>query len=229
MKKVNKALSPEEATALSNIQSILSEILAMGEGGGEEVLAPEEVEMAEAEGMETAEEEAAEEKEVKMILKGIEETASDSATASDDAVKRMEEVQSEESEKNVNEVAKALILALGAGTVKKSAKRQVDPVIEALGKIVAVQKSSQDQLDELSTAFGHVLEGLGVTKQMEVAKSQVKKDDPIMNDNQAIINVLKGLINPKEKEETSHVYKGNSSVIKKNLGNRDVLKGLLGQ
>lgn len=226
-KKVNKALSPEEQTALSNIQSILSELLTMSEnGGGMEAPTEEPVEMAEGEDVMTPEEESSEGKEVKMIVKGLEETPSDAATASDDTEERMQEVQTEQTEENVNEVAKALLEALGRrNTVKKSAP--LDPTTKALNQIVQVVKAQNDRQSVLEETLSHVLNGMGVMKQLEVAKSEQKKQPIVDNDNQAVLKAIQSMLTVNKPEVQT--YESNSNIARKNLGSADVLKGLLGK
>ena len=228
-KKIKKALAPEELTALSNMQSILQELISMNQGGSEEMdMGTEEVERAEGEEVMTPEEESTEGKEVKMIIKGIEETPSDSSTASDDAEARMSEVQTEQTEENVTEVAKALLKALNVGSVKKSIK-PVDPMTQALGQIVQVVKAQQEKQDVLSQTLSHILNGMGVTKQLEVAKSEQAKKSPVIDsDNGAMLKEIRKALNL-DQVDRQEVHKSNSQVVKKNLGSREVLAGLLGK
>lgn len=225
-KKVRKMLSPEEQTALSNIQSILSELLTMSDAGAP---AEEPVEMAEGEMMDTPEEEAADEKEVKMIVKGLEETSSDAATASDDAEERMDEVQTEQTEENVNEVAKQLVSLLQQGTVKKSQVKKLDPTTEALNKIVQVVKSQNERQAVLEETLSHVLESMGVMKQLEVAKAEQKKQPIVDNDNSAVLKAIQEALGVQVHKAENESYVSNSQKVKKNLGSAEVLKGLLGK
>ena len=229
-KKVQKMLSPEEQTALSNIQSILSELLSMSSNGAEATPTEEPpVEMAEGEDMMTPEEEETEGKEVKMIIKGMETTPSDAATASDDAEQRMDEVQTEQTEENVNEVAKALLKLLKPQTVKKA--KQIDPTTVALNQIVQVIKSQNERQSVLEETLGHVLSSMGVMKQLEVAKAEQKKKQPIVdNDNSAVLKaILSELQGGKVQKDEYESYVSNSQRVKKNLGSAEVLKGLLGK
>ena len=50
-------------------------------------------------------------------------------------------------------------------------------MITTLKQIVDVQKSNQSQLEELSTAFAQLIEGMGITQQMEVHKSKTNESD----------------------------------------------------
>jgi hypothetical protein len=223
-KPVKKALSPEEQTALSNIQSILTEILAMG--GGEAQAPAEPVEMAEGDPTQTPEEMSTEEKEVKMIIKGLEETPSDSSTASDDAEARMDEVQTPQSEEAVMEVAKALKMLMGGG-VKKSAA-PVDPMIQILNEIVKVQKAQNESQNEMAQTVGHILRGLGVVDQLQVAKAEAeKKRAPIVdNDNAAVLKAISDALGVNKSEEPK-VHKSQGEIARSNLRDVSVLKGLL--
>ena len=218
-KKVEKMLSPEETTVLSNIASMVNELMQMNQG-----VPAEEVTEAEVNSEDTMDE-ATDEKEVKMIVKGLETTPSEAATASDDAEDRMDESQTELSEENLQEVAKAINMILKGNKVKKSQPKENSQLNDILGKIVEVQKSSQESVNELTTAFGHVLEGLGISKQLEVTKSIEERDDKInKGSNEELLNFLKQITKSEEKAEPK-MSQGNS--VRKNLANADVLKGLL--
>lgn len=230
-RKIQKMLSPEEMTLVSNIESILTELRQMGSGEGpiEEPAAvmEEEMPMTEEESME----QETEEKEVKMILKGLETTPSDSATASDDAEERMEEPLTEATEENVNEVEKALRVILGAvsaNNVNKSVVKEQSPLIQCLNKIVEVQKANQNQVKDLSEAFGHVLNGLGIAKQMESVQKEVGAPKQInKSQNDELINAIARLIPSQEVKKEEQPYSQNN-VVRKNLSDRETLIGLIG-
>lgn len=231
-KKVEKALTPEEATILSNISSLCQELVSMGGG---EAPAPEEVAMAEGETPPMAEEEEAEGKEVKMIVKGQETTPSEGATASDNTEERMSEVQTEQTEENVNDVAKqftSLLMQMAGGNVQKSAPKEVNPIVTALSQMADVQKSTQDQLNDLSTALAHVLKGMGVTEQMEIAKAEQKRTENLSNTSgnaevlkaiQDAVMAMGGTVQKSTEREAP------ASTVHKNFGDRNILKGLLGK
>ena len=227
-KKVSKALAPEELTLLSNVQSILDELIQMSGGAADNTLAPEE-EIMSAETDSTEEDmmdKETEGKEVKMILKGMEETPSDASTASDDAEDRMDEVQTKETEDNVTEVAKALIALLAPKSeVKKSVptKSKLEQVLE---QIVQVQKAQQANQVELSEAFGHLLEGMGIADQIKVAKAS--KEQPAKEihkgGNEEVLQVLKSLMSSKENVEENPT--SNQEKVRKNLTG-EVLRALV--
>lgn len=231
---VNKALSPEEMTILSNIGSLLDQLKQMSSGDG--IVEPEEVTEAEdkPDNETTPEEDSLNGKEVKMIIKGTENTPSDGATASDDAEERMDEVLPDLTEENVSEVEKAfkLILSHLPKTVKKSQPKQtVSPVVTLLNKMVDVQKSTQDQIGEIEEALGHILNGIGITKQFEVSKP--KQDDPkVINkaQNDELLSVLKSLVSDKkESEKKNDPRMSQISHVRKNLSDARVLAGLVGK
>lgn len=232
-KKVQKMLGQEEATMLSNVQSILSELLSMSETGGAPA-DPAEVDLAEADPTMDEQDTETEGKEVKMIVKGLEETPSDSATASDDAEERMDEPQTDQSTENVNEVVKALISALG-GTVKKSEPKPVDPVTQVLSTMAQVQKANQEQMNDLANVMKNLLEGLGIVEQMKVAKSQeVKTTSSPSNvaQNLEVLKVIKDALGVKvgpAEVDNSGIRKSNSSIARSNLNDARVLKALLGK
>ncbi len=174
MNKVQKALSPEEMTLISNIESMLGELKAQGGAGMDPMAAPAPVAEQQAPIMREDDEEkiGTTDEKTESIDKELETSESDSATASDDAEERIDETQTELTEEGVDEVAKQLIKMLrGSGTVKKS-KPPVNPIIAALGKVVEVQKSTQSQVDGIENALTSIMDGLGLFKEMEIAKAE---------------------------------------------------------
>ena len=221
MKKANKALSPEEMQGISNIKSILDEIIAMNDG-----VADAEVQMSEEmseEKMENKPECDGNEKEVE---KGIETTSTDVATASDDAEDRIDETQSEVNEENVNEVAKALMMLFDK-KVKKSEKKS-NPLVDALTQVATVQKSMQEQVNDLSETLYHIIDAKGIVDQIKVAKSKNEKTQPIVSsDNDALMNFIKKSLAGETPQK--EVRKSNSSIARDNIAKRDVLAGILGK
>ena len=209
-KKVEKALSPEEMTALGNIQSILSEIMQMNPEAGME---------------DQTQEFAKTEDEDDDVEKTLETTASESGTASDDAETRLEEGQTEVSEDNAETIAKAIASILKPAKVEK----KKDPLHDVLLEMAKVQKSSQEQVLELSEAFGNILSGLGIAKQIEIAKEEKKVVDP--SSEMANTELLKFL---KESMGQSTVVKEepvltNGQKVHKNLNDRNVLTAMIGR
>jgi hypothetical protein len=223
MPKIQKELSGDEKTILSNIQSLLNEILQMnmGESMGMEEETPIMEEMSEDKVM------RAEEEEDEEVKKGIETTQSNSSTASDDAEERISETQTELTEESVQEVAKALLGLQKKKQVKKSANEQLLEAVESLTKI---QKSNQQEMQEMQTAFSHMLDGLGISKQYEIAqKSHADKrvNKSITNENEQLLNFIKKSLGQDKKE--SNDYMSNSQRVKKNLADANVLNGMLGK
>lgn len=211
-KNVEKSLSQEEMTAISNIQSILSEIMEMNQ---------EDMVMESQDNSQYNPDED--------IEKGLENTTSDASTASDDAEERIDETQTEETEDNVNDIAKALKTLL-MSNVKKDQSRGDTELQKAVLELVKVQKSSQDRLEELSEAFENILKGFGIAKQIEVM--EVKKEEntkPSMDqDNQAILSLIQKTLSPKKEIEETHNDQSNGNRVHKNLRNLETLRGLLG-
>lgn len=222
---VEKMLDPNEITVLSNAQSLINELLQGGQGATEEVAVSKE-NIPTTDDMEETVEDS--------VKKELENTPSDSATASDDAETRIDETQTETTEEGVNEVAKA-ILEVFKGYQKREPVKKANPIVEAIRGIAEVQKSTQDQINDLTSAFANLLDGLGVVEQMGVTKSVEKKveksADPITNDRSVadfLAQVLKASGQEVKKDE-DQTYAGtsNSQIIRKNLSNANVLKSLI--
>lgn len=240
-KTVNKALSPEEATVVSNIQSMLDQLLTMGGAGAPDAPAeptapvPPVAMACNPDTMKAAEDSASIDEIDPTIGKGIETTESDSATASDDATPRMEEPQTDPSMENVDEVAKAFLSLIQKGMVKQPVQKQVTPLmatLQAVQKVVDVQKAQAAKQIELETALHGILKGLGVTDQLDIAKSRMVKQPPITaQDNEATLNViLKALAGSQGQNQTtqnSTVRKSNHEVVRDNFGSLPVLTGML--
>lgn len=89
------------------------------------------------------------------IAKSLETSTTEGVTARDDGEKRTEEIP-EVDEKNVNEVAKALLLAMGKGKVAKS--MNAAPATD-LTPIMKVMKSMADRIDQQGQIIGEMLTG----------------------------------------------------------------------
>lgn len=237
-RSVKKAMAPEEVAVLSNIQSLIGELMQMsGSPSPDAALdTPSEEDVMMAKGYEGKDDEDEEDK----TVKGLENTPSDGVTASDDAEERMDEVETEITEESVQEVAKTLMKLLGGKTKKKSAPAPT--MTDLMRSMVEVQKSSQTQINELGTAFENLLTGMGLADQFKIAQKSVKKsvNQPNMsNDNEVLMTYIKkslmGENTVDSNEDNSTVRKtkasqlqNNSQLVRKNLGNRSVLAGLIG-
>lgn len=241
---VEKALDPQAQTIVSNIESLLAELQQVSGGNddvdptktGKEVVDPDlEVD------------DAMQGKEVKMIIKGLndivkalETTPSDGATANDDAEERIDDPLPEPSQENVEEVSKG-IQALAAILGKKSVavkKSQPSVTERLLAKIVEVQKSTAEQIGDLSEAFEGVFKGLGIADQLRIEVEKEEKERTITkSSNDEVGAFIKGLIEigknsgRVQKSETTEEKPNNkaagSNVVRKGLSDVNVLKGLL--
>jgi len=246
--EVMKALSPEEATLLSNVQSMIGELL---QGGGEvieEPPAPVEAAVMRSiqkeENMKTTEEldEAIDDdpkaEKAKKVKKEMVTTPSDSETASDDAETRIDETISETIEENVDEVAKSLANILMGNMKKTAKKREINPIVSTLNQVAEVQKSTQGQINDLSTAFEQLLTGIGITEQMKVSKEAevVEKKGIVSEDVAGFVQVLKDALGVSKSEPTgmrseapvSGAWGSNNDQIRKNLSDPNVMNGLIG-
>lgn len=247
-KMVLKALSPEEQGIVSNVASLLNQLLS-GQAVEEN---PEKVSEGEPAGgpgapttslkskackadksPEDMAEDTTVEPESEEAKKALVTTESDAGDANADAEERVDETQPEPNAKKIDEVAKALakILTGNIQSVKKSAP--IDPTISALEGVSKVLKNLVDRQDEMESAFSNILTGLGITKQFEVAKSAaapVQKGKPIFTSDNAngVMEILTALAKGMEKKEDEPVG-DNRTVIRKNLGNGDVLAAMFGQ
>ena len=231
---VMKALDPNEITMLSNVQSLVNELLQ-----GQAVVPAEGVAVSK-ENLPTTDdmEKIIDDDEKKAsVKKELENTASDSATASDDYETRIDETQTEITEEGVNEVAKAIV-EMFKNYRKKDPVKKTNPLIEAIQGIADVQKSTQQQINDLSEGFANLLEGFGLVEQMGVTKNAqnndnnvVKKGQPITsNDSQQVVNFLNQLIQASgkvEKSEEKEEFQSNSSIVRKNLSDKKILRGLI--
>jgi len=237
-KKVTKALGPDEVTALQNVMSSLQEILQMSSGASaDQGTAVQGQTVADAAVTPPAPVEDPknpfEQKSCGGTLKqkALETTPSDAPTANDDVEARIDDVLPPETEDNIDEVAKAIAKLLGGRSVAKSAIKQVDPLTQVLEKIVTVQKSQAETTNEMMAAFSNLLDGMGITEQMNVAKSAIaKKSEPIMTqDNEAVVNVLKGLLglaDTKVEKESSNPG-DNYNKVRKAFADKNILSALI--
>lgn len=234
MEKVLKSLSAEEKTVVGNIQSLLSELLSMSEGGEapEAPMAPEAgtVEPV-ARAMPTAEEtdEEKKKKEKEKIEKDQISTPSEGPTANDPAATVIDETQTEVSQDNVKEVAKAILQALSP----KVAVKSIDPVLKALSDLTQVVGLSVKKSEDNAEAIEHILKGLGVADQVTaVRKSQ---GTPITEAGsngdlvKALMSVLKSQKEVDGQPSTCGVRISNSQAVNKSLSDPNTLAALIGQ
>ena len=210
-------LSSEEKSLLENAKALISEIESMQEG---------EAMMEEGEEEEITMEMDEEKYEEDEFVKKQE-----GSTASDDADKRVEDLP-EQTEENVDDVAKAIVKMLtrapinksvGRSKVRKAGVRSVSrndgAVAIALSKLTKIVKSLADGQSEHEQALSSILDGLGVADAVKKAK---------VSDNQAIVapdlaqvlmevnKSLKGL-NQGQISQEQPEQKNDRTVVRKNL------------
>lgn len=107
------------------------------------------------------------------IAKGMMSSQTDGPAANEDGEKRVEDLPAID-EKNINEVAKALMRALGGGkAVAKSQSYQ--PQTNILEPLLTVMKSMQARIDQQGAILGEVMEGLGLSAAVQQAPTSVNK------------------------------------------------------
>ena len=210
-RKVDKALSAEEATLLSNIRSMVDEL--------EQINAGEATASADEEDLDiviSPEEDDEDEKKKLMMSKSDE-----GPTANDKADERLETTD-EETEKNINAV-KALIARMDRKIrVERSRKTERDTlVLKAIGVIA-------QRLDVQEQAIMNLIKGLGVADEIQKSITPRKKVKPVQStDVQAVLKSLLGQAAADEKKEDDSPRPKDS--VRKSLADRKVLTALLGQ
>lgn len=183
---VRKDLSPEEASIIADIKSLLAQLESSEKAEGPEAAAetPAPVEMAALTDGQPAGSEDQEELEKKKIEK--DETASDKAEA------RIEELPIDD-DKALALIGKAF--ARLSGNIKKDAL-PVDPTLLILRRIAKSLDGLSKRQGQTEDALVGILEGMGVADQI-VAKSVVPASRPVQSggeDAKQIIEALKGLV-----------------------------------
>lgn len=105
------------------------------------------------------------------IAKSLETSTTEGVTARDDGEKRTEAIP-EVDEKNVNEVAKALMSLMGKKTVAKSMAVSASP---DLTPILTVMKSMQAQMNQQGQIIGEMLSGFQAASGVAPVQSTVQK------------------------------------------------------
>ena len=210
-RKVDKALSAEEATLLSNIRSMVDEL--------EQINAGEATASADEEDLDiviSPEEDDEDEKKKLMMSKSDE-----GPTANDKADERLETTD-EETEKNINAV-KALIARMDRKIrVERSRKTERDTLV--LKEICVIAQ----RLDVQEQAIMNLIKGLGVADEIKKSITPRKKVKPVQStDVQAVLKSLLGQAAADEKKEDDSPRPKDS--VRKSLADRKVLTALLGQ
>ena len=226
-------LSPEERNLLENAKALISEIESMQEG--EETMEEEYVvEMKEEENEDEYKERQETEEYKKAAAKAnVEKQESDGSTASDTADERVEDLP-EQTEENVDEVAKSIVQLLTAGPVQKAAKPKKvaqspdKSVLVALTQLTKVVKSLADNQGEQEQALSTILEGYGIVDNVKAEKSA--NQAPVVNTDlaQVLTEVSKSLNNlnkqgvsapqPEQKNDMNSVRKALRETMPQLLG-----------
>lgn len=235
---VMKALSPEEMTVLSNIKSSIDEILQMGGGSvmSAEPIQEKPEDQAMAEKKIDAEEPAIEpDKEKKSIAKkGVVETPSDSATGDSPAEERMEEVLTEQTQDNKNEVARSLAIIakkLLGEEVKKSAPK--NPMVDALNSVAKAIENINKKVEIQGNVIEQLLDGMGISEQLEVVQKSQERKPVVSTDNQQVVKFLQEIVGQVRKSEDAENDEGKlissqSMKVNKNLKNPAMYQHLMG-
>ena len=214
-KPVKKALSAEEATILSNIKSMVSELESIGAG---------EATMAEDEGGVDVIIGDDDEEEDEFAMKARDEGPS----GRDKADERLEETD-EESEKNITAV-KAIITKMNSTIAKSKAAniRSNTKLLQAVAGLTKVVKSLNDRMEIQEEAIVNVVKGMGFGQEIEKSITPKKKVVQATDTEQVLKSLLGIVQENKEPVEVSE-GKSQSNEVRKSLGQKNVLTALLGQ
>ena len=228
---VMKALTPEEKTLLANVKAGIEEILSISDAGGamaengmqtmEPAAAPQEKQVAMADdAQETTPqlEEAPDEKKAS-VKKDTTSQPGDTADAEDPTEKKTEDVIPEGSTEALAEIAKAL-MALTGKSVKKS-EVAVNPLVSTIASQSQAMKNLNQKVDFLANKFSELLDGMGVTKQLEIAAEAAKQEaKPVMSTDSDLVmkhlaNLIKGNVAPEDKQIGTPQMQ-NQEIVRKN-------------
>jgi len=229
----------EEKVLMNNIMSLLQELKGMEDSedemgkdltqDGTETDVDNDVKMSMKKGKVCKEDEEDEDEITKSddededdVNKALEDTDSEGETANSDAEERVED-NTDLSEENVNEVAKAFVNILRKQFVKKSKPTANQQLVKVLKGIVEKQNI-------LETAVVKVLKGLDIEK--EIAKSyqndrpqQIRKG---LNDVSDVTRAFEYIAKSMGKSEVVDSNKGsNIESVRKSLSNKDLLSALV--
>lgn len=237
-KEVAKALSDEEMTILTNIQSLLGQLMTASEAGTElEQSAQSLSTQKQEDGDKKNDDDDKKDDDKDKIDKGLETTPSESSSASDPAQERIDETQSPETEESVDEVSKAIATILRNGGVAQKKKKPENPVLKAIEGLTGVVKNLQGNQSTLSTALEKILEGTGITKQLEIVAKEkgefikpqsapITNIDDIQKTLAFAMEVNKVMKGEKTGKEEIDKKLSNQQIVHKNLNSRDILSAL---
>lgn len=233
-KHVSKTLSQEEQTILANIKSLADEIMSSSSSSPSEdqkqaeenpIIKADDEMKDEKDDVEKTKNEDIDDMDDKgekvKVSKAETTTPSDSATANDDAEARIVDVLSTLTEESVDAVAKA-IQKIQKARSRNVAKSESPALVSALVELTRVVKDISSRQVETENAFGNLLEGLGVTKQIESEinkEKSVNRKGPIFDqDNSLLAKSLGDLISTmKGNSVQKNIRTDNSSIVQKNL------------
>lgn len=220
MVKVRKQMSPEQASLLANAKSLIEEIEAMQSG---EVAEPEleEVEMQlDEDEKKKRDEEYTEKSKGTTVLK----QESEGSTASDDAEEIVEDLP-EQTEENVDEVAKAIVGMLQKAPINKSGSQtRLDNLSDnktfmvAFNALTKVVKSLAENQNDHDVALSNILEGLNVadTVRTEAKKTEAK---PVVTSDlgNVLTEITKSLQSLKDQKSAEPEQKNDRTQVRKSL------------
>jgi hypothetical protein len=219
-------LTPEEKEMLANIKGLVAQIEQMEGGAGDQGGAPI-MESADDnpdmfDGADDTLPDNPDDQAAQKACGGkVKKAEGGAVTADDDAEERIN-VPESNSEKAINEIAKAIIAAVNKTAVKKSV--QVNPMIQTMNDLTRVVKSLVDRQEQQGAALESILEGFGIVSDVKksVAGEKVEKAfKPIPANSGDAMEMLAQMLGVKKAEE-----KPENFDVKKGLG--DVLT-VLGQ
>ena len=226
--KVQKTLGQEEMTLVNNISSLINELKSasgqqvqdaeMNREGQPVIEKPEQI-------SEKAGEPSPSDKEIgkagdpspsdpsapskKKVEKEIVNTESDVSTARDDPEDRMLDALSEVDVSNVDEVKKAVALVKKIQMLRAEKSRDITPLANAMVQLTQVVKSIVAEQRETQTALSNILDGIGVTKQMELVTRSAPSGTPIVDANNKELASFLGKLMQVAKSETPVEEKGS--------------------
>lgn len=203
---VTKALSQEEQTVIANIKSMCDELLSMS---------PDQQAPA-------ADQTATPPQQTMTASKAVVSTPSEQVTANDDAEETIDGLIPEETDESLKQVSKMLApLLIAMSKQQNKVVKSKDPLIEAVEGLTKVVQKTVENQNVLSETVGGLLDGIGITKQMEIVqKAKENKPQPILSpDALAIVQALQNsFVNKSENNQGANTAR--------DFGPRNVTKSL---
>lgn len=212
-------MNPELATILANIQSLVEQVKQMSGGESDNMdmkkegdkISPDEIAkiLKELEGSPEDKKEDEDENVKKAIAPAKEESPDKGTTASDDAKENIEDV-GDVNEKNLKEVAKAIMSHMRKSKVEKSQDVNKE-LINAIKLIV-------DEQSEIKKGLENIYEGLGIATEIKKLNEVKKSEDAtrLPNDPTEIkksIDEIKRMLGTKEESQSDKNHSLQKSLI----------------